>query len=100
MQQQALEVNLREVANTQGFELLHMSHRHHPVVEFSIHMRELDSHRNPVRLRSEVCRLLRAACARVGVESVRPVSSSRRSGRLRPRLGLAIVRASERGQTL
>jgi hypothetical protein len=55
MQQQALEVNLRQVAEPQGFEVLHVSHRHHPVVEFSIGMGQLDDHRNIVRLRSKVC---------------------------------------------
>jgi hypothetical protein len=38
MQRQALEINLRHVATEQGFELLHISHRHHPVVEFSAYM--------------------------------------------------------------
>jgi hypothetical protein len=70
MQQQALEVHLRQVAERQGFEVLHVSHRHHPVVEFSIGMGQLDDHRNIVRLRSKVCRLLRAASVRVSAASV------------------------------
>jgi hypothetical protein len=70
MQQQALEVNLRRVANDQGFELLHMSCRHHPALEFSAYMGNLDDHQNPVRLRSKVCRLLRAASVRVSASNV------------------------------
>lgn len=70
MQQQTMEVNLRQVANGKGFEIFHVSHRHHPVVEFSIYMGEMDEHCNPVRLRSEVCRLLRAASVRVSASRV------------------------------
>ena len=65
MQQQALEVNLHHVANCQGFEILHISHRHYPVVEFSAYMGDLDDRHNTVHLRSQVCRLLRAASVRV-----------------------------------
>jgi hypothetical protein len=70
MQQQALEVNLRHVANSRGFELLHISHWHHPAVEFSAYIGDLDGHRNTVHLRSEVCRLLHAASVRVAASKV------------------------------
>ncbi|MGO8927698.1 MAG: hypothetical protein ACLQU3_12505 [Limisphaerales bacterium] len=61
MQQHALNVNLRCAAENQGFDLLDISHRHHPAVEFSVHMGCLEEHCNAVRLRSKVCRLLHAA---------------------------------------
>lgn len=77
MQQQVLEVNLRQVAERQGCEVLHVSHRHHPVVEFSICMGQLDDHRNIVRLRSKVYRLLRAAS--VGVSTSRVFARYRRA---------------------
>ena len=70
MQQDALDINLRDVANSQGFELLHISHRHHPAFEFSVYMGSQDEHRNTVRLRSEVCRLLHAASVRVSASKV------------------------------
>jgi hypothetical protein len=70
MQQDALEVNLRCVADSQGFELVHISHRHHPAVELSLHMGDSEEHRNTVRLRSEVCRLLHAASVRVSASKV------------------------------
>ena len=70
MQQDALEVNLRRVANSQGFELLHISHRHHPAVELALYMGDIGEHQNSVRLRSEVCRLLRAASVRVSASKV------------------------------
>ena len=70
MQQDALAVNLRRVANDQGFELLHISYRRHPVVEFSAYMGDLDDHQNTVRLRSKVCCLLRAASVRVSASRV------------------------------
>lgn len=70
MQQQALEANLHHVANSQGFELLHVSHRHHPAVELSLYLGDLDDRHNTVRLRSEVCRLLRTASVRVSASKV------------------------------
>ena len=70
MQQDALHANLRCVANSQGFELLHISHRHHPAVELSVYMGNQDEHNNSVRLRSQVCRLLRAASVRVSASKV------------------------------
>ena len=70
MQQDALDVNLRCVANSQGFELLHISHRHHPAVELSIYLGNLEEHCNTVRLRSKVCRLLHAASVRVSAANV------------------------------
>jgi F420-dependent methylenetetrahydromethanopterin dehydrogenase len=70
MQRDAMDINLRDVANGQGFELLHISHRHHPVVEFSVYMGNQHEHHNTVRLRYEVCRLLRAASVRVSASNV------------------------------
>ena len=69
MQQQALEVNLRRVANARGFEVLCVSHRHHPAVELSLYIGEW-AQSNPVRLRSQVCRLFRAASLRVSASKV------------------------------
>ena len=70
MQQQALEANLRHVASSQGFEVLHVSHRHYPAVEFSAYMGDLDDRHNTVHLRAQVCRLLRAASVRVRASNV------------------------------
>ena len=70
MQQQAFEINLRTEANNQGFEILHISHRHHPAVEFSVIMGDLQGHKHPVLLRSRVCRLLWAASVCVSVSNV------------------------------
>ena len=70
LQQQAMGVNLRQVANGQGFEILNISPRHHPAVEFSAYMGNQHEHSNTVRLRSEVCRLLRAASVRVSASNV------------------------------
>lgn len=70
MQQQTMEVNLRRVATGQGFEILHVSHRHYPAVELSLYMGDLAGQYNPVRLRSEVCCLLRAASLRVSASKV------------------------------
>ena len=70
MQQDALHVNLRWVAESQGFDLLHISHRRHPAVEFSVHMGCQEEHCNSVRLRSKVCRLLHAASVRVSASNV------------------------------
>ena len=70
MQQDALEVNLRRVANSQGFELLHISHRHHPAVELALYLGDAGGQQNSVRLRSEVCRLLRAASVRVSASKL------------------------------
>jgi len=70
MQQDALHANLRYVAESQGFELLHISHRHHPAVELSVYMGEWEEHHNTVRLRSKVCRLLHAASVRVPAANV------------------------------
>ena len=70
MQEETLEANLRRVANSQGFELLHISHRHHPVVELALYLGDVDYHRNTVRLRSEVCRLLRTASVCVSASTV------------------------------
>jgi hypothetical protein len=70
MQRDTLDINLRDVANSQGFELLHISHRHHPAVEFSVYLGNQEEHHNTVRLRSEVCRLLRAAAVRVSASKV------------------------------
>jgi hypothetical protein len=70
LQQQALEVNLRQAAHGQGSEILHISHRHQPAVEFSVLMGDLQEHKDPVLLRSKVCRLLWAASVRVSVSNV------------------------------
>jgi hypothetical protein len=70
MQQDALHANLRCVAESQGFELLHISYRRHPAVEFSVHMGCQEEHCNSVRLRSKVCRLLHAASVRVSASNV------------------------------
>ena len=70
MQQDALDVNLRRVANGQGFELLHISHRHHPAVELSLYLGDVPEYRNSVRLRAKVCRLIRAASMRVSASKV------------------------------
>ena len=70
MQQQTMQVNLRRVANSQGCELLHISHRHYPAVELSLYMGNAMGQYNPVRLRSEVCRLLHAASVCVSASKV------------------------------
>jgi F420-dependent methylenetetrahydromethanopterin dehydrogenase len=70
MQRDTLDANLRDVANRQGFELLHISHRHHPAVEFTAYLGNQEEHQNTVRLRSEICRLLRAASVRVSASNV------------------------------
>jgi hypothetical protein len=70
MQQDAMDLNLRQVANSQGFELLHISHRHDPAVEMALYLGDVEDHRNTVRLRSKVCRLLHAASVRVSASNV------------------------------
>lgn len=70
MQQQAMEVNLCRIADSEGFEVLHISHRHHPVAVLSLYMGDAAEQYNPVRLRSEVCRLLRIASLRVSASNV------------------------------
>jgi|ERR1035437_4221640 hypothetical protein len=70
MQQDALHANLHWVAGSQGFELLHISHRHHPAVEFTVYLGNLEENCNTVRLRSQVCRLLHAASVRVSAAKV------------------------------
>lgn len=45
MQQDTLDVNLRCVANSQGLEVLHISHWHHPAVEMALYLGDVEDHR-------------------------------------------------------
>ena len=65
MQYDILKANLRRVANDQGFEVLHISHRHHPAVELSLYLGTEEQHHDHFRLRSNVCRFLNAAAIQV-----------------------------------
>ena len=70
LQQDALYANLRVAAHSYGCEVLHISYRHHPAVEFSVIMGDLQEHKNPALLCAKVCRLLWAASVHVSSSKV------------------------------
>lgn len=70
IQKMALKADLLRLARERGYELIRLTHDHHPLIEVSLYVGSENEKRTSLRCRSMVCGLLRSAGMKVRMDKV------------------------------